>query len=455
MLATQAQAAGLPREIAQSMRLSELDPGNVAIYIREVSKKTPLLSWQSGKPMSPASTMKLVTTYASLSLLGQAYQWKTEAYYSGKMENGVLDGPLILKGYGDPKLDIERLWLFVNDLRARGLEDIRGGLLFDRSYFRAQGNPGGFDGKRYRPYNVVPDALLANFEANSIRFVPEGNSVKLILLPDFSSLSVSNGIRPVAGPCRNWQDGILEEVSSDGKSARLSFSGTYPDSCGEKFDDVAAYDHSEYLFQLFSRLWRESGGRIEGAWREGELPEGAKLFSTTYSSPLSSLVVDMNKYSNNVMARQIFLTLGTLKSVPGTEESARSVVQSWLASRRLVFPELYMENGSGLSRHSRISAEHMGELLLDAYNSPLMPVFYSSLPVAGIDGTMKKRLKDSIVAGRAYIKTGSLENVRAIAGLAQARSGKRYVVVCIINDPKAGGSKPFEDRLLLWLDERN
>jgi D-alanyl-D-alanine carboxypeptidase/D-alanyl-D-alanine-endopeptidase (penicillin-binding protein 4) len=453
MLSVQVQATSLPGEIAQSMRISDLDPENVAIYIREVSKKTPLLSWQSRKPMSPASTMKLVTTYASLSLLGQAYKWKTEAYTSGKMANGVLDGQLILKGYGDPKLDIERLWLFVNDLRARGLKDIRGGLLFDRSYFGAQGNPGSFDGKRYRPYTVVPDALLANFEANSIRFVPEGHSVKLILLPAFSSLSVSNGIRPVAGPCRDWQDGILEEVASDGKSARLSLSGTYPDSCGEKFDDIAAYDHSEYLFQLFARLWRESGGKIEGTWHEGKLPEDAKLFSTTYSPPLSSLVVDMNKYSNNVMARQIFLTLGTLKSTPGTEEAARSVVKSWLASRHLDFPELYMENGSGLSRQARISAGHMGELLIDAFESPLMPVFYSSLPVAGIDGTMKKRLKDSIVTGRAYIKTGSLENVRAIAGVIQAKSGKRYVIVCIINDPKAATSKPFEDRLLLWLDE--
>ena len=397
--------------------------------------------------------MKLVTTYASLFLLGPAYTWKTEAYYSGKIENGVLEGDLILKGYGDPELDIGRLWLFVKDIRARGVKEIRGGLVFDRRLFKVSGNPGSFDGKAFRPYNVIPDALLVNFEANSVKFVPEGNSVKLIVLPGFGSLSVENRLKAVSGPCNQWDGKVSEQMESSGKSAKIGVEGDFPAECGEREDDVAVYDHSEYLYQLFSMLWKESGGNILEGWREGPVPRDAKLLATTASPPLSSVIVDMNKYSNNVMARQIFLTMGSLEQIPATEASAQKEVKSWLEGKGLSFRELVMENGSGLSRTARISPEHMGRLLLEAYQGPFMPTFYSSLPIAGIDGTMKKRLKDTDAMGRAYIKTGSLEDVRAIAGLIQGKSGKRYIVVCFINDEKARKAKPFEDRLLEWLEK--
>ncbi len=448
-----APASGLPEALGNALAKAGIPSNHAGIYAREVSEKNPLISWHAEEPMSPASTMKLVTTYAALSLLGPAHAWKTEAYIPGRIENGILKGPLILKGYGDPKLDIGRLWLFVNDLRARGLKEIEGGLVFDRSYFQVSGDPGKFDGKPYRPYNALPDALLVNFEANSIRIVPDGNSVRLIALPDFPSLSVSNHLKSAAGPCGDWEDGIAEQIASDGKSAKLALSGQFPASCGEKEDEIAAYDHSEYLFQLFSKLWSESGGKIEGGWHEGAVPPDAKLLAATRSAPLSSLVTDMNKYSNNVMARQIFLTLGALKSTPATEESARAQVRTWLEEKGLSFPELVLDNGSGLSREAAISPMHLGQLLLDAYAGPLMPTFFSSLPIAGIDGTMKKRLGKTQVKGRAYIKTGSLENVRAIAGLVQAKSGKRFVVVCIVEDPGAKKAKHFEDALLEWIEQ--
>ena len=449
----QAQASGLPMEISRTLAGTGISPNHVGIYVIDVSKKRPLISWHAASPMSPASTMKLVTTYAALSLLGPAYSWKTEAYVSGKVEKGRLDGPLFLKGYGDPDFNIERLWLFVRKIRALGLNDIRG-VVLDRSYFSVSGDPGSFDDKPFRPYNVIPDALLANFEANSIDFVPDGKGVRLDILPNFQSLAIVNRLRTVPGPCNDWEEGISEKIESDGKRAKLQLDGTYPQECGEREDSFALYDHSEYLYQLFSMLWKESGGKIEGGWRNGEVPQDARLLAATASPPLSSIVVAMNKYSNNVMARQIFLTLGAMKQVPGTEEAARLAVKSWLEEKKLFFPELVLENGSGLSRTARISPLHLGELLRDAYNGPLMPAFLSSLPIAGIDGTMKKRLKDTAVMGRAYIKTGSLEDVRAIAGLVQGRTGKRYVVVCIVNDANATAAKPFEDLLLDWVERR-
>ncbi len=447
----QANASGLPREIAEEMKATGMAADHFGIYVQDVSKEKPLISWHSKQPMSPASTMKLVTTYAALSLLGPSYAWKTEVYVTEDIRDGVLEGPLYLKGYGDPELGIERLWLFVTKLRALGLREIRGGIVFDRSLFSVPGDPGSFDGKRFRPYNVMPDALLVNFEANSISFIPDGKKVRLVVLPDFPSLSIDNRLRLVEGPCDDWEERISGNISSDGKSARIGFDGGYPASCGEKEDSFALFDHSEYLYQLFSKLWRESGGEISGSWKNGTAGD-ARLFASMQSPPLSSVIVDMNKYSNNVMARQIFLTLGTLNNVPATEENSEMEVKTWLKRTGLDFPELVLENGSGLSRKARISAAHMAKLLLYAYKDPLMPAFFSSLPLAGIDGTMKKRLKDG--PGRAWIKTGSLDGVRAIAGLIQGKTGKRYVVVCIVNDPNAKAARSFEDRLLEWVMKR-
>ncbi len=452
LVVVQAKASELPREIGDALKKSGISQDHVGIYVRDVSKKNPAISWRADNAMSPASTMKLVTSYAALSILGPAYTWKTEAYIPGKIVNGALDGPLILKGYGDPRFDIERIRLFVDDMRARGLKDIRGGLVLDRSYFSTKENPGNFDNRPYRPYNVTPDALLANFEATSLKFVPNEKGIEVIAEPDFGSLSITNALTPSQDPCGDWEDRISSRIESDGKRARLHLSGEFPMACGEKEDSLALYDHSEYLYQLFSRLWMASGGKIDGAWREGPAPLDAKLFAVSESPPLSSVVIDMNKFSNNVMARQMFLTIGALNNPPGTEQSADGAVKAWLRGRGLSFSELVIENGSGLSRMERISARHLGELLEDAYNSPIMPTFFASLPIAGIDGTMKKRLKNTPVEGRAWIKTGALEETRAIAGIIQTQSGKRFVVVCFVNDREAAKAKPAQDELLEWIE---
>ena len=443
----------LPASIGDELKQEGLPASHVSIYAREVSAPGALLSWNAEKAMQPASTMKLLTSYAALSLLGPAHRWETGAF--GEIENGRTIGPLYIRGSGDPDLKVEDLWLFVQDLRSRGLSEIGDGLVLDRSRFSVQqSDPGRFDGKPYRPYNVIPDALLANFDSITLKFVPVGSRIELIPFPGLASLSVSNGISPSRGSCAGWEDGIATSISGNGEKASLGLSGNYPADCGEKEESYALYDHSEYFYQLFSDLWKKSGGTLSGGWKEGKVPQELKRIASAQSRPLASVIVDMNKFSNNVMARQIFLSIGAIDADPATVASARLKIASWLHSRGLDFPELVVDNGSGLSRVASISARHMGELLTDAWKSPVMPQFFASLPIAGVDGTMKKRLVGSAVEGHAWIKTGSLENVRAIAGILQAKSGKRYVVVCFIQDSHPAGAKPFEDFLLKWLDEK-
>jgi D-alanyl-D-alanine carboxypeptidase/D-alanyl-D-alanine-endopeptidase (penicillin-binding protein 4) len=168
---------------------------------------------------------------------------------------------------------------------------------------------------------------------------------------------------------------------------------------------------------VFRQFWNESGGTWNGSVRDGSVPSGARLIHTHESAALAEIVRDTNKFSNNIMARHLFLALGAdMAGAPASVDKTGRVIRQWLAGKGLSFPELALENGSGLSRIERISAKSLGELLLAAYKSPVMPELMASLPLAAVDGTMKKRLSGAEVAGQAHIKTGTLSGVRAIAG---------------------------------------
>jgi len=224
--------------------------------------------------------------------------------------------------------------------------------------------------------------------------------------------------------------------------------------CGERERYFSVLGHREYAYALFRELWRGAGGMLTGVVREAPVPPEARLFATLESPALSELVRDINKYSNNVMARQLFLTLGATAGLPGEPHKAATVIREWLAGKGLLFPELVLENGSGLSRRERISARHLGELLGHAYRSPVMPELMASLPLVAMDGTMKKRLGQAAVAGRAHLKTGSLAGVRAIAGYVLDARGRRMSVVLIVNHPNAGRAEPVQDALLDWVYRR-
>jgi D-alanyl-D-alanine carboxypeptidase/D-alanyl-D-alanine-endopeptidase (penicillin-binding protein 4) len=167
---------------------------------------------------------------------------------------------------------------------------------------------------------------------------------------------------------------------------------------------------------------------------------------------LTDVVKDINKFSNNVMARQVMLqTSAEPGRRPATLERARRTVIDWLERRGLRAPELVLDNGSGLSRQERISPASLARVLVDASRSDQAAAFLQSLPVVGVDGTMKTRLRDDPVAGRASIKTGSLNGVRSIAGFVEAASGRSWAVVMLVNGPRAESSGPAQDALLRWV----
>jgi D-alanyl-D-alanine carboxypeptidase/D-alanyl-D-alanine-endopeptidase (penicillin-binding protein 4) len=445
-----AQPNALPAPLRAALQEAGVPASAVAVYIHPIGARRPALAWNADQPMNPASAMKVVTTLAALELLGPAYTWRTEAYADGALAEGVLDGNLVLKGYGDPKLTLEDFWHLLRDLRARGIRHIRGDLVLDRSFFApAQVDAAAFDNEPTRPYNVLPDALLINFKSIQLRFVPEEESrtVRILAEPQLPQVAIVNQLALAHGNCELWP----EKPQASPGQAQLVFTGVFPAGCGEKTKSFSLLAPNEYALAVFQQLWNELGGTHQGGVRDGVRSDTARLIASRESRTLAELIRDMNKFSNNVMARQLFLTLSlSVDAPPASSEKAARAVRDWLGARGLDFPELVIENGSGLSRNERISAAHLGQLLLRAWETPLMPEFISSLPLLGTDGTLRRRLPGSPVAGRAHMKTGYLDGVRALAGYVQDRDGRNLVVVSVVNHANALQAQPFQEAVVEW-----
>ena len=439
--------ANLPKPVLDELRKVGIPASSVAVVVQETGARRPTLALNTGEAMNPASVMKLVTTYAALELLGPAYRWKTEAWLDG--DN------LVLRGTGDPKLNYESFWMMLRGLRARGVQEIRGDVVLDRSYFGPVAEAR-IDDEQFRPYNVSPDALLVNFKSLRFVFMPAGDRVRVFAEPHLPGLELINGLRLGTGACpegRAFRD-LIEASFVSSPQPRAAFSGFYPLECGERELNVALYSPEDYVAAMIRHLWSEMGGTWKGKVRDGVVPATAQLIHVHESQPLGEIVRDINKFSNNVMARQLYLTLATAGSEPPARaELAAEAVRHWLSVKGIPARELAIENGAGLSRSDRLSAASLGALLQAAWKSAVMPEFVASLPLAALDGTMKKRLIGEPVAGQAHVKTGLLSDARAMAGYVLDRNGRRHVVVMLMNHPNAPDAEAANDALLRWVYE--
>jgi D-alanyl-D-alanine carboxypeptidase/D-alanyl-D-alanine-endopeptidase (penicillin-binding protein 4) len=453
-VAMSAQAA-LPRAIGRAFLDAGIRLDHVAIVVQDTKKLKPLFAYDGNRSRSPASVMKLVTTFAALELLGPDYRWKTEAYLDGPLVDGTLHGNLILKGYGDPKITVEQWQAFIDDLYAKGLHAIDGKLVLDRSRFALPPyDAAAFDGSPEKPYNVGPDALLVNFKSLKLTLAPDpAGAVAVHADPPLDAVALT-APRASDGACADWLATSLPSIRDRGDHADIAFLGSYPVSCGEREWWLAALDHAHYVHAIFATSFHAIGGRFDGGVAEGRVPPGALPFATLESPPLADIVRDVNKRSNNVMARQVFLALATaIAPLPATPEKATKAVARWLAARKIAVPGLVIENGSGLSRRERASAIGLNNLLIAADRSAVREEFERSLAVAAFDGTVEHRFLDAPVAGQALLKTGSLEGVRSIAGYVIDASGRRFTVVAIVNDANAARARPALDYLVQWVYE--
>ncbi|NES09985.1 D-alanyl-D-alanine carboxypeptidase/D-alanyl-D-alanine endopeptidase [Pseudomonas laurentiana] len=443
----------LPPKVEQALKTNKLQDSALSLVMLPLNGPGTPTVFNADVSVNPASTMKLVTTYAALEMLGPTHQWKTEFYSDGPLSNGVLQGNLYLKGGGDPKLNMEKLWLLMRDLRANGVQRITGDLVLDRSHFVQPQLPQFNDdgGDENKPFLVKPDSLMINLKA--LRFVArnDGGKVLVSVEPPIASIHIDNQVKAVAGKQCTGDVRYNPITQADGVTVVVS--GQLAEGCNSQ-TYLSLLDHPTYAAGAVRAIWNELGGSIDGRDRVDALPKSARLLARAFSPDLVEIIRDINKYSNNTMAQQLFLSLGAQYRTDADGDDARAaqrVVRQWLAKKGITAPHLIMENGSGLSRAERVSAREMATLLQAAWKSPYAAEFISSMPLTGMDGTMRKRLKRTAMAGEAHIKTGTLNTVRAIAGYSRDSNGNTWAVVAIINDPKPWGASSILDQVLLDL----
>jgi len=447
-----ARAADLPAAFTAALKQAGIPLDHVAVVVQPLDGGEPLLSHNAEAALNPASVMKLVTSFAALNQLGPGYAWQTELWADGEIKEGVLNGDLVIKGYGDPTLTLERMWLLQRALRARGVIHIRGNLVLDLSYFDLPLiDPGAFDGEPLAVYNAAPGALVANFNALTLRLKPEGKQV--LIVPDIALPGValtSQLVLEESTTCNGWKDAIIPFVPGYQQLA-LVVSGRYPRGCGEQVLTLNLFEPAATFDFIFRGLWTEAGGTLGGATMAGRAPATEPLLRFA-SEPLTEALIRLNKYSNNLMTRNLFLTLGADKyGAPATLDKGARAVKEALTQRGVSTRKLVLENGSGLSRIERISAATLSQLLDAAYRSPLFAEFESALPIVAIDGTLKRRFNGSSLAGNAHLKTGTLRDVSALAGYLYTVGGQRVSVVILMNHGNAHYSEPAQRALLEWV----
>ncbi|MHB1352362.1 MAG: D-alanyl-D-alanine carboxypeptidase/D-alanyl-D-alanine endopeptidase [Thiobacillus sp.] len=446
-------AAELPEDFVAALDAAGIPRARVAVVVQKVDAERPLLSHNAEAALNPASVMKLVTSFAALDQLGPDYRWTTELWLDGPVAHGgVLDGDLIVRGRGDPTLTLERMWLLQRALRARGVSQVRGRLVLDAGHFvLPELDPGAFDGEPLALYNALPGALVSNFNAIALHLRPEGETVRVV--PDVTLPGVDLSSELVLSDdaaCDGWSDGVVPRFADEARRT-LVFGGRYAAGCGERTLSLNLFDPATTFDLMFRGLWAESGGRIDGPTVFGEAPVSAPALRFA-SEPLTEALVRLNKYSNNLMTRNLFLTLGAeAYGAPATPEKAERAVRASLMGRGISTRKLVLENGAGLSRIERLSAAALTQLLRAAYRSPLFAEFESALPIVAIDGTLKHRFNGSTLAGNAHLKTGTLRDVSALAGYVVDGRGERWSLVMLVNHANARRSEAAQRALLEWV----
>lgn len=445
------QTLDLPAEITALMQQSNIPADNLSVYIRDLNADVPMVVHNDKVPRNPASVMKLLTTWAALKLLSPSYTWKTEAWIRGELKDGILKGDLILKGYGDPFLTDEAFWQLLHDLQLKGVKDIRGNLIVDNSYFNIPDyDPAAFDNEPTRVYNAQPSALMFNFQANRFLFEADQATGKVGITPFplIPGLQLDNSMTLAKGGCSKGHYHPNFHQAATG----IKVSGTYSADCGKNFILRVMSTPEEHVFNAFRDVWHSQGGLFSGKLQTGLVQATDVLLHTHESRTLGEQIRFVNKWSNNVMARNMFLTIGAqLLGAPATLDKSRIATAELLQKSGIDYTDMVVENGSGLSRVERLTARQLGQLLEVAWRDPYMPEFMASMPLLGEDGTLAKRFKGDDLRGRSHMKTGTLDDVSAIAGYMLTRSGKRLVIVMLQNGK---GGHGIQDAILKWVFEQ-
>ena len=460
---------------------------------------SPLLNHQPDIARTPASTMNLVPSFIALDTLGADFVWHTRVYHTGIVIGDTLLGDLVIQGSGDPKMTHERLQQLLYKVKTAGIRHIDGDIIVDSAIFNhVTKDPAAFDHAPLRPYNASPDGFLVNFSTIAIQSYPLDNAqAQLTYTPQLADYKLPSTINIRPSACGQARYSLAPQW----QAIQLTFETSLPDNCGNHAFYVAYPDAKDFAARVIKAKWQALDNTLTGNVVAQETPynnknpTSARGLAALSMSPLpivsypslnlTQQIYDINHFSNNVMTEQVALSIDAYhkpsdkavnptinKTVAKAINSQRSLYQfgkptttSYPAALQTInewwqthlsTPPPHLTNGSGLCRDCTISAANLSELLIYAYSHPSFDSYVNSLGIAGVSGTIlthSERLPESNAIGRAWIKTGTLNNVTSMAGYVKGLSRQDYVVVGLINNEQALNAytaRPVLDAMLDW-----
>jgi serine-type D-Ala-D-Ala carboxypeptidase/endopeptidase (penicillin-binding protein 4) len=456
LVCTLAQADFVPSELQALIDKSGMPSKKISIYIKETKSNKLIASLNATKLRNPASVIKLATTYASVLQLGYDYRWMTDIGYSGSISQGVLHGNLIIKGGGDPDLKDEDVFEIAHYIRDKGIRKIEGNVILDRSIFDTSGGSSArFDENPYSPYNALPDAIMFNQNLSRFVITPQGSQIIASKSFDDRSYKIKNSLRAVNAACRYRYSWPRVDVDQGNYPAVVTLSGDYSLKCPPKeLDYIVTRSYYAFYFALVEAL-SDLSVSVEGKLKLASAKGYKKLFSHR-SKTLEEIISETNKESNNLFARQIFLMLGYARygehsGLNNSREALRNILYEKGVTN---LSKIKIDNGCGLSRSVKANTLFFASILDSAYKN-FGDRWLANLSIAGVDGTVKKRF-DSALYRRAWMKTGSLRNVKNIAGYVASKNRKLYTVVVLCEGMNAKNrGKKLQDEIIHWLWEGN
>jgi D-alanyl-D-alanine carboxypeptidase/D-alanyl-D-alanine-endopeptidase (penicillin-binding protein 4) len=458
----------IPAPVREVMKVQQLSDEAMAFVAFALDAPGERLAWQAERAMPPASTMKSLTGIVALDRLGANWRGRTELLAEGPVQNGVLEGALVLRGGADATLDWNALHGLLRQAREAGVRELRAGVRIDRSRFNPAREDIGaapFDEAPEFPYNTRPDAL--NLNGNELTLHLDGaadgaadggaGGVQARWAPAWPGLSVdASALRPVERPCADWDAGWQPpSVKADAAGVRVRLAGEFPRGC-KVAQNLNLIDRQQLAAQAIRQQWQELGGQLAGEIVEGRAAAEARVIAVHQAPPLAEWLRGAMKRSDNPLTRLLYLELGAAHPQAGgfasTRAAADAALRAWLREHGIDDRALVTDNGSGLSRSERLSPALLAGALQVAAGKPWAPELQSALPLAGRDGTLARRLKNTPAEARARLKTGTLRDAVGLAGYLLDGRNRRWVVVALVHAERAAErGRPVLDALIAHL----
>jgi D-alanyl-D-alanine carboxypeptidase/D-alanyl-D-alanine-endopeptidase (penicillin-binding protein 4) len=401
---------------------------NLSVNITDVDNIKPVYTYNNNTNRLIASNVKLFTTLFALDYLGSDFHWHTRLKYSGNINNNTLFGNLYIQGGGDPSLDNKAIFEIISSLKRLGVSNIKGNVIIDSSIFNTIPTYSMLQTAPYDVDKILPSGLIIN--GNKVNVTVQVTGKKITLSSNIDNLKLVSKLTLESNEASCSFDDTTTAIFNHNT---LTLQGTISTSCNNTVVGYYLMSNFNYNKAVLSQAFNDLGIKISGKFQLTTTCPNAYLIYD-YSSPsIEHILIDMNKFSNNLYAMTIISSVGAYKTINNsTFNDGAKIYYDFLKSNNLLNPAFKLENGAGLSRKEFFTTQEVANLLYIAHNSITASDFETTLPVAMQEGSLANKFKD--FAGRFRAKTGTLNDTRALAGYFHSKNGHKYIIVIVANN---------------------